>query len=564
MTVSILPIMTTKLPKIVGISYLLIGVLLLILGFTHELFDLLYIIIVGSLLVTGAITVLLKNGWDLSLYLSRIMAGSLFVVSGLIKANDTIGFSYKLQDYFAPGALDWSAFISDEASLTIAVIIAIAEVVLGLAILFGGRMKVASIALLAMLAFFTWLTHYTASCNDEQHEVMSMNAELPVDEQIEFDKACVTDCGCFGDALKGSVVGRSLTPWESFKKDVALLVFAFIILFGAGNTKFNTAKDDLAILPISLIAIGAFSGGLFGWWFPLWFTIGSIGVYILIKQLMKAGALQEWVTAVAMAVITGIFTMYTLNYLPIKDFRPYRIGSDFYASVKGTPDVIDMIYIYNVDGVDQEFPMSQIEDSTIVAPWTIEGAEYVDRLDRVTEEGVPFSPMMQPGNMLPKELEPFIHVNDLGEFAVFQPDSAGDMWYPITADDMPYMRDSIDNSDVNYHEYISGNPGYTFIVCAYDISKTDVSGAERIKQLSDDAQAAGHLVVGLTKQFEGVEEFRHEHQWGFNFYQGDERIIKTMVRSNPGVLLIKAGIVVGKWHINNVPNYDEIANQFIE
>ena len=71
--------------------------------------------------------------------ISRLLVGALFIVSGLIKANDPIGFSYKLNDYFAPGVFDLPWL--DAIALELAVIACVAEIVLGIAILFGARMK---------------------------------------------------------------------------------------------------------------------------------------------------------------------------------------------------------------------------------------------------------------------------------------------------------------------------------------------------------------------------------------------------------------------------------------
>ena len=75
--------------------------------------------------------------------ISRLLVGSLFIVSGLIKANDPIGFSYKLNDYFAPGVFDMPWL--DSLALELAVIACVAEIVLGIAILFGARMKLAAL-----------------------------------------------------------------------------------------------------------------------------------------------------------------------------------------------------------------------------------------------------------------------------------------------------------------------------------------------------------------------------------------------------------------------------------
>ena len=88
--------------------------------------------------------------------ISRLLVGSLFIVSGLIKANDPIGFSYKMNDYFAPGVLNmpWA----DAWALELSVLVCVAEIVLGVAVLFGARMRLAGWSLLILMVFFTFLT----------------------------------------------------------------------------------------------------------------------------------------------------------------------------------------------------------------------------------------------------------------------------------------------------------------------------------------------------------------------------------------------------------------------
>ena len=132
-------------------------------------------------------------------HLSRIFVGVLFIISGFIKLNDPLGFSYKLQEYFGEDVLNLEFLIP--YALGISVIVVVFEVVLGVFLLIGYKPKFTVWSLLAMIIFFTFLTFYSAY----------------------FDK--VKDCGCFGDALK-------LTPWESFTKDLVLLVLILILFFG--------------------------------------------------------------------------------------------------------------------------------------------------------------------------------------------------------------------------------------------------------------------------------------------------------------------------------------------
>jgi len=159
-------------------------------------------------------------------HISRVLVGVLFIISGLIKLNDPLGFSYKLQEYFSADVLN-IPFLEPYA-LAISVLVVVFEVVLGVFLLIGYKPKLTVWSLLLMIVFFTFLTFYSAY----------------------FDK--VKDCGCFGDALK-------LTPWESFTKDIILLFFVLILFAGVKHIKplFNQ-------LPTTMLALASFV-------FSLWF-----------------------------------------------------------------------------------------------------------------------------------------------------------------------------------------------------------------------------------------------------------------------------------------------------
>lgn len=160
--------------------------------------------------------------------ISRIFVGILFIISGFIKLNDPLGFSYKLQEYFGVGVLNLP-FLEPYA-LIISILVVVFEVVLGVFLLIGYKAKFTVYSLLAMIVFFTFLTFYSAY----------------------FDK--VKDCGCFGDALK-------LTPWESFTKDLVLLVFVIILLLGIKHIKpiFGRPVITTAVALLSFLASLSFA-----------------------------------------------------------------------------------------------------------------------------------------------------------------------------------------------------------------------------------------------------------------------------------------------------------------
>src|SRR5690606_30234882 len=180
---------------------------------------------------------------------SRFFVGILFIFSGLIKANDPTGFGYKLQEYFLVFHMD---FLHDY-STWLAVLICGLEIVLGVFLLLGIYKNKVAWGLLLLTVFFLFLTFYSAF-----FEVVS-------------------SCGCFGDAIP-------LTPWQSFIKDIILLIFVFIIF------KYRTR-----ITPI-------FSNST---------TIGLVSTLIVL-----------------LAFGIGIYTIY---FLPFIDFLPYKEGNNIPA-----------------------------------------------------------------------------------------------------------------------------------------------------------------------------------------------------------------------------------------
>jgi len=231
-----------------------------------------YKVIGFSLLALTLFGMILLKGMFLFSFVSRALVGGLFIVSGLVKANDPWGFAFKLEEYFAPDGLsfdypffEWFTGLELELSILISVV----EIVLGVAVILGGKIKLASWSLLIMMAFFTWLTWYTFSCNDMQL--------LAMETGIQFDRQCVTDCGCFGDALRGSV-GRSLTPIESFWKDIVLFYLCIIIFVNQWRIKLNTVRENWIMVPTSFLVVIFFSW-VFGWLFPIIF-VGFISLLL--------------------------------------------------------------------------------------------------------------------------------------------------------------------------------------------------------------------------------------------------------------------------------------------
>lgn len=451
------------------------------------------------------------------LIFSRIFVGALFIVSGMVKANDPLGFSYKMEEYFSEGALGWTFF--EPYALIIGTLVTCGEVILGFAILFGGKPKLTIWLILGLIVFFTGLTFYTATCDPAATYKVNENGV-----QIEKAVQCVTDCGCFGDALKGTI-GRSLTPWESFYKDVILLVFSLILFFGKGRVKLNSSKDDAIILGGATVLLILFAGIFFQWWFPVVFSLICFGIYLVLKRKYISFIGPDFTIAIAMSIASFGFAWYCYNYLPVKDFTPYAVGKSIPEGMKSAEELGMKPPVY-------AFPYKMKNSKT--------GEEVTVRSDEWL-------------------------ANKKWQAAEWQITGTGPQILveegyipPIPAFSMEVESDSglVDIAS----SIIQNDQQAVLLMVTHDLSITNENNMAALNQLAEQATKSNILFYGATSNStEDIKKFCAKHKLKFNFVISDgQGILKPMVRSNPGLLLLKNGVILGKWHNNALPDFSEI------
>lgn len=400
----------------------------------------------------------------------------------------------------------------DPFALELSVLICVAEIVLGVAILFGARMKLASWSLLILMIFFTFLTGYTAIANwffDNYESSTTQFFEGVFGFVARQDISYMKDCGCFGDAIK-------LNPWESFLKDVVLLIFTVFIFLKRKVTKPEGLQTDLINLGVSMVLIAAFALGMVSWAFPIWFALVTFIVLLGIKQFIKQDS-KDWIMAIASTIIATWFSVYCIQHLPVKDFRPYKIGNNIGELKECPPDAPQDIYndtwFYEVNGVVGEYTTEQ-------APWAIEGAKFVDRETELIFKGC----------------EPPIH-----DFVL------------ESEDGMDYTEDILAEE-------------YMLLVIGYDITNADEDVQPKLNALYDASNNDGgpYMYAMVSNVSSEIETFRHKHQNMFEYLTGDATMLKTIIRSNPGLVLLNKGTVIGKWHYNDIPTYDEIKSEYLK
>lgn len=387
-----------------------------------------------------------KNGSNIFLWISRIFVGLLFIFSGLIKANDPMGFGYKLQEYFHVFHLN----ILNDYSTWMAVLICAAEIIFGALLLLGIAGRKVAWGLLALIIFFTFLTFYSAF-----FEV-------------------VTSCGCFGDAIP-------LTPWESFSKDLVLLVFILFIFIKRNDIKPLIASKFTNNLLVALVVL---------------FSLG-IGAY-------------------------------TVNYLPFIDFLPYKVGNNIPKLMEippGAPqDEFQHIYTLKnkATGEDKIMTDKEYMDQKI---WEDENWEVV---------GEPVTKLIKKG-------------------------------YQVAIPDL-----IISDADGNeLTKDVLNNPYYNFIVTSVDASKLSSNDMvalgkinETIKDLSSEFNIRAILLTASSS--DDITYLNNQLNLVLETMYADAVPLKSMVRSNPGVMLMQKGIVIKKWSKNTFPSKEELINTYFK
>ncbi|RZK42249.1 MAG: DoxX family membrane protein [Pedobacter sp.] len=372
------------------------------------------------------------------LVFSRLFVGVLFIFSGLIKANDPLGFGYKLQEYFEVFHLN---FLSSSAT-GIAILLCVLEIVLGVLLLLGFWKNQVLKGLLGLIIFFTFLTFVSAAFK------------------------VVTSCGCFGDAIP-------LTPWESFIKDLILLAFIVYIF-----------KHRADIKPVT--ADGRWQAGIFA-----------------------------FVTFTSIA-----FGIYTYNYLPIVDFLPYKIGANIPESMK-IPEgaaVDEFLIMYELKHKKSgETKKMSDKDYMSEEVWKDENWEII---------GEPQKKLIKKG-------------------------------YDVKIKDLIIS----DASGTDYTNEIIENPFYNLVIVAYNLKDANEDAVAKTNALALNAVEQFNIrsVMLTSNSAQDAEKFSKKLKLFFEIFYADAVPLKSMVRANPGVLLLKNGVVINKWHYHNLPSFDELS-----
>lgn len=363
----------------------------------------------------------------------RWAVGIVFLFSSFVKGVDPMGTAYKITEYMTAWSLGSITF---EWAVPMATFLAMAlisvEFLTGVLIISGAWRKFGAWLLLLMMLFFTGTTLVDAITNK------------------------VTDCGCFGDAIK-------LTNWQTFWKNIALDVpTVFIFLCRKWPHKLHFERDTL----IALLSV----------------------------------------------IVMVLFGLWNIKNEPCIDFRPWKVGNQMIPFGEDLKVQSFVTYRDKKTGETEEMSSEKLMEYYKDTAWT-RSHEFVD--SRVID---------------PYEIK-------ADGFSMVAPDG----------DD--YAKDIIGSSD------------YVVIATIHHIDKMDKKSVTALRRVHAWCVENGINFVLLTSALpEEIEAFLYENELGeVVYYFADTTAIETMLRSNPGFVLLKEAKVLGKWSVANadkVMNYD--------
>jgi uncharacterized membrane protein YphA (DoxX/SURF4 family) len=234
-------------------------------------------------------------------------------------------------------------------------------------------------------------------------------------------------------------------------------------------------------------------------------------------QLILSKKLSILIFAI-LTIATLVFTFRNIYYEPIIDFRPYAVGTSIPKCLELPPDakkpITEMVFVY------KHKETGEVKRFNNSFPQDMDNWIFVDREDKVIQKGD----------------EP-----KCKDFAIR--DAGGN-----------------DNTASFFEE-----EEYIFLIICPDIKKTSGKGFDKLLPVCKAAEKDNRYVFMLTGSIlSDVDQYKEEHNIPYQAYSTDETPLKTIMRSNPGLLILKKGTIVAKFHYNDIPDYQMIKKEYLK
>jgi uncharacterized membrane protein YphA (DoxX/SURF4 family) len=361
------------------------------------------------------------------LTISRILVGLTFMFSGFVKAVDPVGTEIKFHDYLEAMGLD----VLMPYALLFSFLLNGAEFLIGLMLIFNVFPKLSGWGALLFLALFTPITLWLALANP------------------------VSDCGCFGDAVK-------LTNWQTFWKNIVLLAIVLFFIIGYRKSKAQE-KTKLRLILLFCFACLAFG-----------------------------------------------FQFYNFYNLPVIDFLPFKKGVNIKEAITIPEDA-------EHDTYETVIHYKNLKSGESKA-FTIDDIPYEDTLNWAYDTTIT--------NLIKKGYEP--PIND-------------------------FFLTDLNGEDIT--EQILANPGFSFVIVMHDMEKAMPRVTKKIEEIAEFADDNRIPFYCFTSSGSAVtSKYKESLPENLIICTGDYKMLKSMMRSNPGFVILKNAVIIDKFHYFNIPD----------
>lgn len=218
----------------------------------------------------------------------------------------------------------------------------------------------------------------------------------------------------------------------------------------------------------------------------------------------------QWLIFVYALVAIAVFMRYNMRHLPVLDFRPYAIGTNLIEGMTipedAPQDEYETLFVLEKDGEQRTFTFDDYPDST----WT-----FVKRESRLVRQG----------------------------------------YVPPIAD---FHLSTLEGEDVTWE--VLDYPGYTFLVVSHELRRANEGMLDVINDLYDYAKVGGHQFYMLTSSnAQSIAQWTERTGASYPYLNADDILLKTMVRANPGLIVLKEATIVGKWSAIDMPRDEQLS-----
>ena len=231
------------------------------------------------------------------------------------------------------------------------------------------------------------------------------------------------------------------------------------------------------------------------------------------KFSQKTSWLTEWVLVGYSFLFMVIISIYSYRHLPLMDFRPYKTGVNITEGMTrpagAAQDEYETILVYEKEGVKKEFTLENY-------PWQDSSWVFVENISHKIKEGY----------------QPSIH-----DFNIV----------------------NMDGTDIT--EQVLESDTYNFLFITHNLKKANKRALKRANELYLFCEQEGYPFYALTASTNAdINQIKNKAGLNMEFYNTDETTLKTIIRSNPGLLVLRKGTILGKWHYNDMPVPGELGS----